>query len=165
MQRTSPAKGDEDKMARIIATLYRDQAHGADHVCVGNLHDAMGRLQGVESQGLATLLHDGRTAGVRVKGDFPTEKKRRVEPAEHQIGVGNGWCGAALAVTDRPGYRPGATWSHAQCPTGIDPRFTASPCPNLDQVDHRRAHRIATASPLPQRRDGLPADLELCRQL
>src|SRR2546428_9198632 len=127
-------------MARVIATLYGDQAHRADHVRIGDLHDAMGRLQGVKSQGLGTLLHNGRTAGVWVKGDFSTEEKRRVEPPEHQIGVGNGWRGAALSVTDWTRHRPGAAWSHAQCPTGIDPCFTATTCPNLDQVDHGRAH-------------------------
>src|SRR5712691_119198 len=47
--------------------------------------------------------------------------------------------------TDRTGHRPGTAWSHAQCSPGIEPRFTAATCP--------------------KRRDGLPADLELCGQL
>src|SRR2546430_3717638 len=152
MQRPSPAKGKEDKMGRVIAPLDGNQAHRADHGRIGDLHDAMGRLQGVESQGLGTLLHYGRTAGVWVKGDFPTKEKRRVEPPEHQIGVGNGWRGTTLSVTDRTRHRPGTAWSHAQCATGIEPRFTAPPCSNLDQVDHWRAHGIATTSPFPKRR-------------
>ena len=165
MQRTGPTKGHEDEGARVVATLHGNQTHGADHVGIGDLHDAMRRLQGVESQGLGTLPHDGHTTGVWVKRDFPAQEKRRVEPAQQQIGIGDGRCRATLAVTDRTRHRPGAAWPHAQGPTGIDPGFTPAPCPNFNQVNHRRAHWITTAAPFAERRDRLSADLELCGQL
>src|SRR5215813_7487242 len=100
MQRTGPTKGHEDKGTRVVAALHRNQTHGADHVRIGYLYNAMRRLQWVESQGLSTLPHDGLTAGVWVKRDFPAQEKRRVEPTQQQIGIGDGRCRAALAVTD-----------------------------------------------------------------
>src|ERR1041384_6072623 len=127
MQRTSPTKGDEDKGARVVATLHGNETHGADHVRIGNLHNAMCCLQWVESQGLGALPHDGLTAGVWVKRDFPTQEKRWVESTQQQISIGDGRRRTALAVTDRTRHSTGATWSYAQGPTGIDPGFAPSP--------------------------------------
>src|SRR3982074_3148041 len=99
MERTGPTKGHEDEGARVIATLHGNETHGADHVRIGNLHDAMRCLQWVESQGLSTLPPDGLTAGVWVKGDFPAQEKGRVKPAQQQVGIGDGRRRTALAIT------------------------------------------------------------------
>src|SRR5262245_21326461 len=132
MQRTGPTESNEDKGARIIPTLHGNETHGANHVRISNLHDAMRSLEGVESKRLGTLPHDGLAAGIWVQGDFPTQEKRWVEPTQQQIGIGDGRCRAALAITYRTRHSSGAAWSHAQGPTGIDPGFTPAACPNFN---------------------------------
>ena len=41
--------------------------------------------------------------------------------------------------------------SRVERPTHVDPRLAASARAHLDEVDHRRAHRIAAAAPLAER--------------
>ena len=49
VQRAGAAEGDQHELARIVAALHGDQAHGADHVRVGDLHDAGGGGQRIEA--------------------------------------------------------------------------------------------------------------------
>ena len=164
MQRASSAKSDEHKVPRIVATLHGDEAHGAHHVGIGNLDNAMSRLQGIEPQRLGALAHDSITAHCWIEGHFTAQEKRRVQPAQQQIGIRNRRRGAPLVVTGRTRHCPGAARSDTQRATRIDPGFTAAAGPDFHQVDHRRAHWVPTTSAFSQRRDGLAPDLELRRQ-
>ena len=60
-----------------------------------------------------------------------------IEPAQHQVGVGDGGFAAAAAVADRPGPRAGALRADAQHARGIDRGDRAAAGADRVHVDHR----------------------------
>ena len=80
-------------------------ARGAGHALVDELVDAPGRLARRSCpSGSAMRVCDRRVARPRRSSCMPAaEEERRVEVAEHQVGVGDGRLGAAAAVAGGPG--------------------------------------------------------------
>ena len=74
----------------------------------------------------AAMPVDGRLGGRTVEPAPPAEKGRRVEIAEHQIGVGHRRGTAAVAVAGRARNRTGALRPDMQDAAGIDPRDRAA---------------------------------------
>ena len=68
---------------------------------------------------------------------------------------------AAAAVAGRPRAGAGAPRADAQRAARVDPRLAAAARADLDQVDHRRADRVAAAPALAERRHRLRAHLHL----
>ena len=161
VQRSGAAEGDEHELAGIVAALHGHQAHRADHVGVGDLHDAGGGGDRVERQWRGHAVGDGLARGGGVQRHLAAEEERGVQPAEDQVGVGDGRRGAAAAVAGRARPRACAARAHAERAARVDPRFAAATGADLHQIDHRRADGIAAAAALAERGHRLGADLDL----
>ena len=73
----------------------------------------------------------------------PPRKLLRIEPAEHDIGVGDGRFGAAAAIADRARVGAGALRSDLQRADLVAPGDRAAAGADLDHVDHRHHDRMA----------------------
>ena len=85
------AEGHQHEIARVVAALHGDQAQGADHVGVGDLHDAGGGGDGIERRA-AWPRRRRRPVGPRSASSAisPPRKYARVQPAQHQVRVRDG---------------------------------------------------------------------------
>ena len=72
----------------------------------------------------------------------------RVEPAEHQVGVGHGRLPAAATVARRTGLGAGASRSHPKRAAVVQPGDASAPGPDCVNVEHRQPHRQAAHRPL-----------------
>jgi hypothetical protein len=115
-------------------------ARGIGHILINNLMNAPGDLFHGHTQSPANPLKS-IARGIDIEAHLTAEKIARIEVAEDEIGVGNGWFGAALSVTDRPRISAGTLRTDFQKPERIDARHTAAAGADLDHIDHRNAHR------------------------
>src|SRR5687768_17543036 len=115
-------------------------ARGIGHILIDNLMNAPGDLFHGHTESPAEPPKSV-ARGIYVQLHLTPEKIARIEVAENQIGVGDGWFGAALSVTDRPGIGARTFRTHFQKPERIDARHAATAGANLDHIDHRNAHR------------------------
>ena len=89
VERPGPAEREQREAARVVAVLERDHLDRAGHVLVRDLDDRGGELQRRQpdrspsaSSALATPLE--------VEPHPPAEEVVGIEPAEQQVGVGDG---------------------------------------------------------------------------
>jgi hypothetical protein len=143
VQRARAAERDEQEFARIVATVHRDQAERVHHRRVRDLDDAVRRLDRVQAERHGAALLDRALRAVDVEAELAAEEVAGIEPAEHEVGVRHRRLGAAPAVADRAGLGARAPRADAQQAAGVDPRDRAAAGADLDEVDHRRPHRIA----------------------
>ena len=147
------AEGDEHEVARIVAALHRDEAHRADHVGVGDLHDAAGRGERIEAEGRGHPLGNGAAGRVGVERHLAAQEERRVEAAQRQVRVGDGRRGAAQAVARRPGRAPALRGPTRSAP----PRRSTPRCPRPRPPPPGRSPACAPDSRRPVlRRAGSP---------
>ena len=137
------AEADEDEVARVVAALHRDQVERVDHRGVRDLDDAVRRLVTSRPSGFAQRSSIARARALDVEADLAAEEVVGVEPAEHDVRVGDGRLGAAAPVADRAGVGARAPRADAQQPARVDPRDRAAARADLDEVDDRRPHRVA----------------------
>ena len=111
---------------------------------------------------LGDAFCDRRARGLGIEREFAAEEALGIEPAEHEIGVGDGRLGAAAAVADRPRRRAGALRTDMQALLLIEPGDRAAARADLDDVDHRRLDRKAfhVAAGVIDRIDGEAAVLD-----
>ena len=79
--------------------------------------------------------------GVDVERDLAAEQVRR-DAAEHDVGVGDGDVGAALAVAERPGVGARRARPDLERPLGRQPGDRAAAGADGDDVDHRDLARV-----------------------
>ena len=87
------------------------------------------------------------------------EEGRRVEVAEHEVGVGHRRLAAAEPVARRPGVGARRVRADRHEPERVDPRDRSPSGADLDHVDHGDAHGQPRAALQPVH----PVDLELLR--
>src|SRR5207248_1661727 len=109
---------------RIDAAPDRDEAHPLGHIGVDDAVDAARRGEPVDAERAGDLVY-GALGRARIETPLAAEKIFRVEIAEHQVRVGDGRFGAALAVAGRARHRPGAFRPDMQDAAGIDARDRA----------------------------------------
>ncbi len=143
-QRTGAAEGHQRVVARVEPALHRHLLDGIGLVPGRNLEDSLGGARGIEAEGHAErgdpLL--GERADER---DLAAEQMRR-DPAEQQVGIGDGGLGAAAPVAARAGIGARAPRPHLEAAVGRDPGDAAAAGAHGDDVDHRHldgepAHR------------------------
>ena len=98
-----------------------------------------------ETERSADPLGDGSLGGGRVERNPAAGELRRIEPAKHHIGVGDGWLAAALTVTSRARLRPGAVRTHCYSLQQVDAGDRAATSTDLDHLDHRNSQRQPAA--------------------
>ena len=91
VQRPGAAEGEQREVARVVAARQRHHADRAGHVGVGEPEHGRGRAAGVEPE------RRGRSASAKIAAHAPRRRPARRppaappgQPAEHQIGVGDG---------------------------------------------------------------------------
>ena len=139
-QRPGPAEGGEHEVAHVEATLDRHLAQGVGLVPRGDLEDACGATLLVESQPLSERA-DAVAGRVHVERDLAAEQVRG-DPAEHEVGVGDGRLRAALAVAERAGVGAGRLRPHLEGALGGHPGDRAATGADRDDVDHRDLARV-----------------------
>ena len=80
---------------------------------------------------------------VGVENHLAAEKIVGIEPAEHDVGVGDGRFRAAAAITDRPGIGARALRPDLERTDVVSPGDAAAAGADLDHVDHRQHDRMA----------------------
>ena len=88
---------------------------------------------------------------------------RRVEIAQHHIGIGDSGCVVAQAVADRAGVGAGAVRADLQRATAVDPHQRAAACTHFGQIDGGHFERVACARQQPRARHDAGADGLLLR--
>ena len=102
VQRTGAAEGDQREVARVEALLHRLGADGVGHVAVDDGEHAFGRLVLVHAEGLGKLRQ--RLVGpLGRESHLAAEEVVGIQPAEHEVGVGDRGRIAAPAVAGGAG--------------------------------------------------------------
>ena len=103
MQRAAAAIGEQGEVARIAAALDGDALDGACHDDGGDGEDAVRQFQQLLAARIAQRradLFSQRPGRLRhIERHLTALETLRIEPAEQQVGVGDGRLGAATAVT------------------------------------------------------------------
>ena len=81
-------------------------ARGIGHVLVDDFADAVGGMDRREAERLADVALERASAASTSSANLPPAKRARIDPAEHEIGVGDGRRRAAAAVARGPGSAP-----------------------------------------------------------
>ena len=141
VQRPASAIGEQHEVARVEPVLHRNLADRPRHQHGGDGDDAVGRtnqsLLAPVAERPGGLLGDGAARGLDFQAQFAAQEAAGVEPAEHEVRVGNGGLGAAALVAYRPRRRSGAPGSHVQPVLIVQPGNGAAAGADLDDVDHR----------------------------
>ena len=136
------AEGHQREIARVVAALDRDHANAAHDVGVGDAQDAGGGRDHVEAERVWRMRLATRAArGRGVERHLAAEARLAAEPAEHDIGVGDGRPRAAAAVARRARHGLGAHRADAQRAALVDPGDRAAAGADGVDVDDRQAHR------------------------
>src|SRR5205085_6337384 len=145
VQSGGAAKRKQGETPRINATPNRNEAHSLGHIRVDDAMDAARRGEPVDAEPGGDTV-DGALGQALVETARAAEKIRRVEIAEHKVGVGDGWLGAALAVAGRPRRGAGAFRPDMQDAAGINPSDRAAA--GADRGDVEAAQRDPVAGDL-----------------
>ena len=159
MQGSRASERNHDELPRVDAALHRHHAQRIGHRGVGDLHDAVGAGDGVELHVLGATPRNAVARGVDAEPHLPAQEIGGVEPAQRQVGIGDGGLLAAVAVADRPRIGTRALRPDAQDAARVDPGDAAAAGADLDQVDHGSPNGIAAGAGLADPGIGLRADL------
>src|SRR6516165_5140104 len=100
------AKGDQRKLARVMAALDRDDAKGLGHIAVDDLDDRRGSFGHSQSKRIGHPLADRRLRCREIDRERAAQQGFAIEVAEHDIGIGDRRLAATESVRSR-------TWSGA----------------------------------------------------
>ena len=102
MQRAGAAEGDQREVARVEALLHRLGADGVRHVGVDDGEHALGSLVLVDAERLGEV-RERLVGALRHKRHLAAEEVVRIQPAEHEVGIGYRRRTAAPAVAGGAG--------------------------------------------------------------
>ena len=143
MQRPGAAEGEEREVARVVAARQARPC-GWRRPC-GRWRRARSPRRpavGVEPERRADLLGEAVTNRSHRDGVLDSEEPLRIEPAEHQIGIGDGRPRAAAAVADRPRRRRRRSPARpCSMPDASTEAIEPPPAPIGVDVDHRHVDR------------------------
>ncbi len=133
VRRARAAEGEEHEVARIETLLHGRLADDVGHLELGDPGDSARRLHERNAERRCDALHRVHRLPP-VELDAPAEKIVRIDGPEHDIGVGDGGNGPALAVADRPGVGARRFRAHRKRLRGrIDAR--KRPAARADRLD------------------------------
>ena len=135
------AEGEEREAARIDAAAHRDEPHPLGHVGVDDAMDALAPRPAGRCRARAAIGSTARLGRGAVEPRAAAEEARRVEVAEHEIGVGDGRGGAAPTVAGRTRNGAGALRPDMQDAAGIDPGDRAAAGADAGDVEAVAARR------------------------
>ena len=156
VQGAGATEGDQREAARVDAAFHGQDADGVRHLFVDKIDDRRSGLFRAHVQCAAQLFHRA-TGGRGIEPHLAAQERAGIDPAEHQVGVGDGHLLAALAIADRARRRAGALRPHAQHAARIDPGDRAAAGADGAQVDAGRRNRQAELDLVAGRVGDLPA--------
>ncbi len=137
---------NQHEVPGVVSTLDGHQSKGVHHRGVGNLDNSVRRAFDRQAEWFRTSLANRLASTRKVKRHFATGKVVRVEPAKHQVGVGNSRFSTAKAIANRPGFGSCRMRPNPQRPAGIDPRYRTTTGTYFDEVHDRSPNRVARRS-------------------
>ena len=157
----APPNAMQVEPRRVEAAADGHQAGRLDHRRVGDVEDRDRGLERRHARGGSASRSIAASAAAGVQRQPAAGERRRADPAEHDVGVGDRRLGAAAAVAGGPGIGAGAPRPDAQDPAGVDPGDAPAARADLDEV-HDRAQdrqpaRMRDADPEPVADADLPA--------
>src|SRR5205814_3550905 len=120
MYRPGTAEGEQRERARVAAPLDGVDSRRIGHVLIDHLVHGPGGAGDVETQWIRELLLDGALSGCHVERHTPAEEVVRVQVAENEVSIGDGWVSAAAAIADRPRFRTRRIRAHFEQPEAVD---------------------------------------------
>ncbi len=144
VQRPGAAKGQKREIARIVAARQRHHTDGARHPIIGDPQDRRSSSLGIETKRAADRLDEPLSHDVERHLVDHRQQGVVIEPAEHEIGVGDRRLRPAAPETDRTRRRPGALRPNPQQPRLVDARDRAAAGADRVDIDHGHMdrHRI-----------------------
>ena len=144
MESSAAAEGDGREPCRIVAALDRDEADGARHPGVRNADDRLGGRHRIKAERARDMELDRASCRVEVEARHgAADRPLRIDPAEHQVRIGQRRALVALGVADRPWVRAGAFRPDLKQAAGIDRRDRAAAGPDGGDLDQRGADHEA----------------------
>ena len=141
MQRSGAAEGDERELAGVEAALHGDDAQRALHVRDGDVEDGLRGAPLVAREGLGEAA-GGAERAVEVERHRAAEQAGGREPAEQQVGVGDGE-GVAAPVGGGAGVGAGGLRADVERAAGVEASDRAAAGADRVDVDGGRARRQA----------------------
>ena len=142
VQRAGAAERQQREGARVQPALHGHDAQRADHLGVGHADDPVRAFLGAQAE-LAREPLDRARAPLRRRARTPLSGRRGVEPAQHQVRVGDRRLAAAAPVGGGPGLRARRARPHAQRAAAVAPADRAAAGADRVDVDHRQRQRAA----------------------
>ena len=142
VHRTGAAERGEREAARIVAAGDRHHAQRVGHVRVGDPHDRRGGGLDGQPQRLGHRAIDRLARRLRVEPDAAAERPRRVERAEHEVGVGQRRVPAAGAVRGRARVGARAVRADRERAEAVDRGDRAAARADGEHVDLRQVDRV-----------------------
>ena len=137
---TGAAEGHQRGEARVVAALHRHDADAAHDVGVRHAQDAGRGGHRVEPERVRDVRLDSGARRGGIEPQCAAEPRLAAEPAEHQVGVGDGRPRAAAAVARRPRHGFRAHGPDAQGAAVVDPGDGAAAGADGDDVDGGQPH-------------------------
>jgi hypothetical protein len=141
----APPEGEQHEVAGIAPALQRHEADGARHLVVGHAHDGGSGRHRVQVQVRADLLVEDLADVIETRAAGHAEQRVGVEPAQHEVRVGDRRLLATAAVGDRSRLGAGALRAYLQDARARHARDGAAAGADRVDVDHRHAHRQTVA--------------------
>jgi hypothetical protein len=135
VDRSGPAERKEREGPRVLAVLYGVDAGGVRHALVDKLVNAPRGLGHAEFERPCDSISECPLGGHAVQVHAAPEEEIRVQVAEDQVGVGDGWLGPAEPVAGWPRAGARAVWPNFQKAHGVEARDRAATGADLDQLD------------------------------
>ena len=127
-----PPETKEREPAWVVTAFDRNHFDRAGHVLVRNLDDRRSKIDHAHP-GVRGERAERRRRLVDIQRHPPAQKIAGIQAAKHQVGIGDGWFDAALAIAGRSGRCAGALGTDAQESSGIDPGD--APAAGTDRLD------------------------------
>src|SRR5580700_8457465 len=157
MQWPGAAIGKEREIARVVAAHDRDFLDAGGHLCHDDRDDALGHALLVEADLRGEPL-DCRRGWRRVEADLTAERTVRAEPAQYEIGVGDGRLRSAAAIAGWARNRTGGARAHRDRPAGIERGDRAGAGADAVDLDLLQFQRVGADPPLAEDREATLLD-------
>ena len=144
MDRTCAAVGDQDEIARVVATADRHFPQRIRHLRINDLANAGRGLFCRQIERARDLFVDRPRRGVAVEFHLPAQEGIRVDDAEDHVGVRDGGASAAESIAGGAGPRAGAFRPHLELSVD-EPSDRAAARPDCADFDHRRGDMKAAS--------------------
>ena len=139
MQRCAATKGDHGAGRNITPQFNGMHTGGVGHVFIDDFSHTSGRPEIFQTQFVADVLLKRGFCGIGVQCYFTACKKRRINFAQHHIGISNSRFRAATSVTYGAGVGACAVWPDSDALEFVDAGNGAAACADFHHFNNGNA--------------------------